>query len=87
MLIGFALCVMVYLAVCGVFPCNRTRHGGKRILLALMTAGILCDALWFLMYFPGGEYQNYGIGGSFGVLLCPVLFFAAGVLVTAWNKD
>ena len=85
MVAGVALCILLYLAVCFLFPHNRTGQGVKTVLLALLGAEAVCDVIWFLMYFPGGDYHNYGIGGVMGVFLWPMLLCLAGAVAAAVN--
>lgn len=86
MLAGVLLCVALYLTGCFLFRRNRTRRGAQNVVLALLGVEILCDAVWFLFYFPGGDYHNYGIGGVMGVFLWPMLLCLAGVVATAVNQ-
>lgn len=87
MLVGVLVCALIYLAVCLPLGANRTGRGPRRVLLALLIADLVCDALWYVMYFPGGEYRNWGIGGVFGAALWPLLLCIAGGVVTALNEE
>ena len=58
------------------------------MLLGLLAAEIICDGVWAVCYYPGGEYYNYGIGAVYGLLLWPCLLFLTGFIVTKINaKD
>ena len=85
MLAGVLVCAVLYLALCLCAPANR--RGWRRVLLGLLAAELVCDALWYWMYFPGGEYRNWGIGGVYGAALWPLVLCIAGGAVTAVNSD
>lgn len=87
MLAGVLVCALIYLAVCLLLRTNRKGRGVRRVLLALLISELVCDALWYVMYFPGGEYRNWGIGGVYGAALWPLLLFVAGGVVTALNEE
>ena len=87
MLAGVLVCAALYLAG-GLIPrCGRTRKGRKTVLLGLLCGEAVCDLAWWLIYFPGGEYRNYGIGGVYGALLWPLALFIIGAVVGAINAD
>lgn len=85
MLAGVLVCAALYLAV-GLIPRRgRTRKGRRTVLLGLLCGEAVCDLAWFLLYFPGGEYRNYGIGGVYGALLWPLALFIIGAAVGGIN--
>lgn len=86
LVIGYLICVAVYLAVGLLFRQNRGKRGRRRLLLGLLVSEVLCDGVWFLAYYPGGEYHNYGIGAVAGAFLWPMLLVLAGVLTTKINS-
>ena len=87
MLAGVLVCTALYLAV-GLIPrCGRTRKGRRTVLLGLLCGEVLCDVAWWFLYFPGGEYRNYGIGGVYGALLWPLALFVVGAAVGGINAD
>lgn len=77
----------IYLALSFLLPGNRTGKGARTVLLALLFAELLCDTVWLLVYFPGGHYHNYGVGGVYGVLLWPLLLLIAGGVSAAVNGE
>ena len=86
MLAGVLVCALVYLAICLLLGVGRKERGIQRVLCALLVAEAVCDVLWYVMYFPDGQYRNWGIGGVYGAVLWPLLLFLAGVEVTVRNK-
>ena len=80
------LCTAIYLVVC-LLSC--TEHSWKArlpIFIGLLCGEIICDVLWYLIYFPGGVYFNYGLGGIGGLLLWPFLLMGIGALVVNKGK-
>ena len=82
---GFGICAVLYGLCCFLIRENRGKKSRRRVLLGFLIAAVACDLLWFLFYFPGGEYRNYGLGGVFAVFLWPCLLLLAGAIVTAYN--
>ena len=87
MVAGVIVCAVLYLIIGLLFPANRTKRGRRTLLLALVCAEVICDGLWFALYFPGGHYHNYGIGGVFGAFLWPLLLLIAGGVAAAVNRS
>lgn len=84
---GFFICAAVYLLVCLIPKVNRTRNGYFVVLMSLLSAEILCDAAWFMAFYSGGKYHNYGlVQGVCLTLLWPALLIAAGIVGTSINK-
>ena len=86
-LIIFGICLLLCVGIGMLFRCNRSMQGFKRFLLLIGVTACCCDGLMFLILFPGGEYQNYGIGGAYAVFLYPAALCVAAVIVTAWNQE
>ena len=84
-LAGYALCVAAYFFLCFLFRCNRM--GKRKVFFGWLACELLCDVLWYLIYYPNGSYVNYGLGGATGSLLLPAALAAAGVLVAAINQE
>ncbi|OQB22369.1 MAG: hypothetical protein BWY11_02086 [Firmicutes bacterium ADurb.Bin182] len=84
-LYGIFICLLVFTAICLLFKANRTKKGIIIILLSLLAAEIICDVIWFLIYFSDGSYYNYGLKGVFGLLLWPAMLILAGVISTKLN--
>jgi lipopolysaccharide export LptBFGC system permease protein LptF len=82
---GFFVCILVFAVACMQFKANRTKNGIITILLSLLMAETICDISWFLIYYSGGSYHNYGIGGVYGVLLWPAILLLAGAISTKRN--
>lgn len=79
-----AVCAAIYLGVCFLFRKNRRKP--KPVFWGLLAAELLCDGLWASAFYPGGEYQNYGLGGSYLLLLIwPGLLCLVGLIVIAGN--
>ena len=79
-------CMLLYLAACGLIRRNRTKKGILPVLLGLLAYEAICDLVWAAAFYPGGEYHNYGLGGSYTrLLICPALLILMGVCVTWIN--
>ena len=86
--LGFFLaCTGLYLLLFGLIRKNRTKRGFLKVLIGLLVSEVICDVTWMAAFFPGGEYCNYGLGGSYALLLSwPVLLGIAGFCVTLANR-
>lgn len=82
---GFFVCILFFAAVCLLFKANRTKKSIIAILLSLLVAEIICDITWFLIYFPGGSYTNYGMNGIVWLMLWPAILILAGVIGSVRN--
>ena len=80
------VCMLVYFAGCFLVRQNREKPARSRVLAGWCLTEILCGLLWYLIWFPGGTYHNYGIGGAAGVLLYPLVSGITGVAVTVLRK-
>lgn len=86
MLAGWSVCAIVYLA-CGLYRRRgQGRRGRKLLLLGLLAAEALVDLFCALVFFPGGEYCNWGVGGAAVVLLWPLALAAAYALTALFYK-
>ena len=60
---------------------NRTKLGLLKLIGCLLGAGLVCEIAWQLMFDPGGEYRNMGLGGTLmGLLFWPVFLMVFGVI-------
>ncbi len=76
-------CVLIFLFYCLSFRVNRTKHGIIFILLSLLANEIIYELVWFLVFFPRGNYLNPGLhGGLYGLGLWPTLLLLTGIFVT-----
>ena len=80
-----SVCAVLYLGGCSFFHRNRRKRGIRTVLLGLLAAEVICDGVWAVCYYPGGEYCNYGIGSAYGLLLWPGLLCLAGFTATMIN--
>ena len=65
-------CTAVYLA-CGLLRRKkRGKKGRHQLLIGLLVTEVLVDVFCFSVFFPGGEYHNWGVGGMYVVFLWPV---------------
>ncbi len=85
-LVGVAACFVAFAAVCFVQKRNRSKSGARNTLLFALASEIICDAAWFFIYFPKGEYVNSGLGGSVWLLMLPVLLGVSSVITSAINS-
>ena len=84
-LIGFLVCALIFVLGCLLFKQCRTPKGIRTIVFSLLLSEIVCDIAWYLIYYPAGNYHNYGIGGVFVLLLWPVLLLIAGIITVKRN--
>lgn len=82
-LIFWFVCAAAYCGGCLFIKENRNHI--KTILLGLLTAEILIDLAWAIIYYDNGFYVNHGIGAAYGLLLCPCLLIMAALVVTQKN--
>ena len=83
MLIFWLVCAAAYCG--GSLFIKANRNHIKTILLGLLTAEILIDLAWALIYYDKGSYVNYGIGAAYGLLLWPCLLMMTALVVTQIN--
>lgn len=55
------------------------------MLIGIITAGVICDAVWYIAFFPGGEYLNSGLGSMYLLLLWSGMLMIAVIIITAFN--
>ena len=84
-LIGYGLCAVLYFVICFLFRCNRSGKG--RVLIGWLVCELICDVLWYVIYYPDGYYVNYGIGGAAGMLLWPAALVGAAAMVSSVNAN
>jgi len=85
--IVYAACLFLCVGAGFLFRCNRTVNARRRLMLGIGVTASCCDVLMFVILFPGGDYQNYGIGAAYGALLYPAALVLVTVALTAWNMD
>ncbi len=81
-LVGCAVCLIIAFAVAFSLKANRKMPNALMATAGIALSALVCDVIWYLMYFPGGEYVNRGIAGAYILLLYPSVL-ALGVTV-AW---
>ena len=60
---------------------NRTGRGLIKLLCCFAGSGLVCEIAWRLMFYPGGEYQNMGLGGTLmGLMFWPVSLLVWGMI-------
>lgn len=86
-LLAFFLgCALIYLAICGLFGCNRPKKRFGLSLIGLLAAEVVFDILLAIVFYHGGEYHNYGAGGGSAVMLFwPAFLIIAAVVTTIIN--
>ena len=82
-LLGYAVCTAAYFLFCFLFKHNRAGKGS--VFLAWLICELFCDVLWYRIFYPEGNYVNYGICGTAAMFLLPVILFMAALIVTAIN--
>lgn len=73
------VCALLYVGACCMSWKNRSGRGMKKVMLALLAAEVIYDGACAAIFYPGGEYHNYGLGGAYGALL-----LWPGLLCFAW---
>lgn len=86
-LAAYLVSMAAFLVVCLLFKKNRSGRGIIIVLLGLLLSEAICDGIWFLAYYPGGTYHNYGVGSVSGILLWPAQLFLSGIAVTKINTS
>lgn len=81
--IFFLICGAFYLLMSFLWRCNR--RGWLLVFIGMITAGVICDAAWYLAFFPGGEYLNSGLGSMYLLLLWPEMLMITDIIITAFN--
>lgn len=86
--IWLAGCVVCFLLACVLSFAARPNRGKNllRTAAGLVISAVLCDILWLLIYFPGGEYANPGLAAAGWLLLYPLCLAAGGAAVFCVNK-
>ena len=80
LLLVWGVCAVIYL-VCGLWRGRARGKGGRRwLLVGLLVSEGLVDTCCFPVFFPGGEYRNWGVGSIYVVFLWPAALFTAYVL-------
>lgn len=87
MLLIWVVCTVIYLA-CGLFRRkNRGKRGRRQLLVGLLILEVLVDAFCFPVFFPGGEYRNWGVGGAYVIVLWPAVLLAAYALTAVFGAE
>ncbi len=85
-LAGCIICLLLAYVIAVAVKSNR----GKKLLrtfTGISLAAALCDLFWFLVYFPGGEYVNYGVGAVGGLIFYPICLAIGVAAVSYMNKE
>lgn len=85
-LIGWFACALLFFAILLMPKKNRSKDGIRNLLLSFLTAEIIVDLVWALIYYDSSGYSNHGIGAIYWLLLWPAALAASGILVTKLNK-
>ncbi len=81
-LTGCVLCLTAF----SILTENWTRKGLKRAGIAMLACEMSCSMVWQLLFFPGGNYRNYGLQGGLLFLLYPALLAAAWAILALYPK-
>ncbi len=84
---GYFVCILIFVLICAMFKANRTRKGVVTLALSLIISEIICDTAWYLIFYSGGSYHNYGIRGAYSIFLWPVILLIAGLIGTRQNMS
>lgn len=86
LLLTWGICAAIYLAVGFVRRKGRGRKGRYQLLIGLLVSEVLVDFIFFLTFFPGGEYRNWGVGSVSVVGLWPAALLAAYAITTVFGR-
>lgn len=86
LLLTWGICAAIYLAVGFVRRKGRARKGRYQLLIGLLVSEVLVDVIFFLTFFPGGEYRNWGVGSVSVVGLWPAALLAAYAITTVFGR-
>lgn len=87
MLLIWAVCTVIYLA-CGLLRRkNRGKRGRRQLLAGLLVSELLVDISVFGVFFPEGEYRNWGVGAVYAVVLWPAALLTAYVLTAVFGAE
>lgn len=81
LLVFFAFTLLYYILCTLVADKQHTK-----IFHGWLVCEVICDLLWWLIYFSGGDYYNHGIGGAYLILLWPVLLGIAAAILCLSKK-
>ena len=84
LLLIWGICTAAYLAF-GFF--RRKNRGRRQLLTGLLISEVLVDLAMYLIFFPSGEYHNWGVGGVYAVFLWPMMLTAAYVLTAVFGSE
>lgn len=77
-LLGCVICLAIALIITFSIKANRIKKNPIVAIIGVAISGIICDVVWYLIYFPNGEYLNMGLASASGLLLYPICL-AVGV--------
>lgn len=87
MLFIWVACSLVYL-ICGMFRRqNRGRRGRWQMLVGLLISEALVDVFCFTVFFPAGEYRNWGVGGVYVIVLWPAVLLVVYALTAVFGAE
>ena len=86
-LIGCLLCLLVTFAIAFAIKVNRVKSNVMHSILGIVIPAILCDIVWFILYFPNGEYRNMGLASASGLFLYPLCLAVGLIIVSSINKS
>lgn len=90
LLLTWGICAAIYLAVGFVRRKGRGRKGRYQLLIGLLigllVSEVLVDVIFFLTFFPGGEYRNWGVGSVSVVGVWPAALLAAYAITTVFGR-
>ena len=86
LLLTWGICAAIYLAVGFVRRKGRGRKGRYQLLIGLLVSEGLVDVIFFLTFFPGGEYRNWGVGSVSVVGVWPAALLAAYAITTVFGR-
>lgn len=87
MLLVWAVCTVIYLA-CGLLRRkSRGKRGRRQLIAGLLVSELLVDISASGIFFPGGEYRNWGVGGVYAAVLWPAALLTAYTLTAAFGAE
>ena len=86
-LIGCIICLIIAFVAAFSIKTNRKKPNSIVAVIGIILSEILGDVVWFLMYFPNGEYVNMGLASASGLLLYPFILALGVTIVSMINND
>lgn len=86
-LLGFLLCIGFFILVFMLFKANRNKKAITVYIIILFLLFEVFDIIWYLYFFPKGEYVNRGLASIHIFLIFPLLGLILNSIITVLNTN